>query len=86
MEFIFAIPILLLPLGFSVMSGLMAKDFGRSFRFWFWISFLLPFISCVILLCLPVKRTAPVMAVENDEVFDHLFEEKKVKKAKLVHA
>ena len=74
MEFIFAFPFLLLPLAFPLIAGLMARSFGKSFRFWFWISFLIPFISCLILLCLPEKEEK-ISAVENEELFDHLFEE-----------
>jgi hypothetical protein len=37
-------------------AGLMARSLGRSFWLWFWISIPLPFVSCIILLCLPVGR------------------------------
>lgn len=72
MEFAFALPLILIPLAFPIMAGLMALNFGRRFWPWFWISFLLPFISCFILLCLPDKRKKP-LPVENEEVFEHLF-------------
>lgn len=72
MELIFALPFLLLPLAFPVIAGCMARSFGRSYRFWFWISFLLPVVSCIILLCLPNKKKS-LTAVENDELYDHLF-------------
>lgn len=84
MELLFALPFLMLPLVFPVIAGILAKNSGRSFRFWFWISFLLPFISCIILLCLRDKSKESV-AVENENVLDHLFEEKEiVKTPKLV--
>ena len=71
--------IVAIPLFFPLIGGLMAKSFGRSFWVWFFISCLLPFVSCFILVCLPYKKkkqqdqTSEV--VENDEIFNHLFEE-----------
>jgi hypothetical protein len=38
------------------MGGFMAISFGRKFWTWIWISFPLPFVSCIILLCLPRKN------------------------------
>jgi hypothetical protein len=74
MEVIMALPVILIPLMFNFIAGWMAQSFGRSFKFWFWISFLLPFISCVILLCLPIKKQKVVKPVDNDHLFDYLFE------------
>ena len=36
-------------------AGLMARSMGRSFKFWFWISFLIPIISIIILVFLHDK-------------------------------
>jgi hypothetical protein len=56
MEVILALPFMLIPFFFPLVGGLMARSFGRSFWVWFWISVPLPFVSCIILLCLPDKR------------------------------
>jgi hypothetical protein len=53
MEVVFAIPLLLLPLFFPYVTGLMAKSFGRKFWPWFIIGIPLPLVANVILLCLP---------------------------------
>lgn len=50
------IPLMLASLIFPFTIGWLAMRIGRSFKFWFWISFLLPFISVLILLCLPEKK------------------------------
>jgi hypothetical protein len=55
MKFIFDIP-LLTPLLLSLLSGIMAETFGRKFWVWFLIGIPLPFISNIILLCLPDKQ------------------------------
>jgi len=68
-----------IPLFFPLLGGLMAKSFGRSFWIWFFISCLLPYVSCFILVCLPYKKRKEqdqtCKVVENDEIFNHLFEE-----------
>ncbi|OQP48971.1 hypothetical protein A4H97_29235 [Niastella yeongjuensis] len=56
MEFLVALPIIALPFFFPVVTGLMAKSLGRKFWLWFWLGLPLPFVACVILLCLPVRR------------------------------
>lgn len=45
---IFALGVLLSP---QIIAGMLAKSQGRKFWFWFWISFIIPFISIIILLC-----------------------------------
>jgi len=69
MEFLFAIPILFIPLMFPVIGGCMAKCYGRKFWTWFWISLPLPFISFIILLSLPdkSKKDEPAFLYEADE-------------------
>ncbi|MFT3682616.1 MAG: hypothetical protein QM791_20335 [Ferruginibacter sp.] len=53
MEFIFVLPLLAIPFAFPFMAGTMARNFGRSYRFWFWLSVPLPLVAHFILLCLP---------------------------------
>jgi len=82
MEVIFAIPIILAPFFWPVLTGLMAKSFGRKFWLWFVLGIPLPFIAMVILLFLPDKRqkkqlTEPkIIPVANEEIFDQLFNTK----------
>ena len=76
MEFVFAIPLLFTPFMMPLITGLMAKNFGRKFWLWFFLGLLLPFIAAIVLLCLPDKSKRKVVElrpVENDEVFDYLF-------------
>ncbi|RQO74076.1 hypothetical protein DBR43_01325 [Pedobacter sp. KBW06] len=44
--------VLLIP---QTVAGILAKSMGRSFFFWFFISFLIPIISLIILLFLEDK-------------------------------
>ncbi len=39
----------------QTVAGVLAKSLGRNFWFWFFISFLIPIISLVVLLCLEDK-------------------------------
>ena len=73
MEFLFAIPLLLLPFIMPVITGCMAKSFGRRFWPWFFLGIPLPFVAIVILLCLPQKKKKVIVPVANDEIFDQLF-------------
>ena len=41
----------------QIVAGILAKSMGRNFWFWFFISFILPIISLVILLFLKSKNT-----------------------------
>jgi hypothetical protein len=56
MEVIIAIPLLMVPLFWPVVTGLMAISFGRKFWPWFFIGIPLPLVAAIILLCLPDKR------------------------------
>lgn len=56
MEVLIAIPLLMIPLFWPVVTGLMAISFGRKFWTWFFIGIPLPFVAAIILLCLPDKR------------------------------
>jgi uncharacterized membrane protein YdjX (TVP38/TMEM64 family) len=49
---IILLPIFLLP---QIAAGYLARQMGRKFWFWFWISFLLPMISLIILMFLEDK-------------------------------
>jgi len=76
MEFVFALPLLFIPLVMPFIAGQMAKNFGRKFWPWFLIGIPLPFIANIILLCLPdksKKKTNGLKAVENEKASDHLF-------------
>ncbi|AOM79111.1 hypothetical protein [Pedobacter steynii] len=44
--------VLLIP---QTVAGILAKSMGRSFFFWFFISFLIPIISLIVLLFLDDK-------------------------------
>lgn len=79
MEVLFALPIILIPFFWPVVTGLMAQSFGRKFWFWFFVGIPLPFIGAIILLFLPDKRkkvknvaNMEVTPVTNDEIFNHL--------------
>ena len=72
MEFIFALPLVMVPVALPVMSGYMAKRFGRNFWLWFFISIPLPLISCFILACLPDKSIDEQQPVEDSDIFKRL--------------
>lgn len=81
MEVVIALPLLVLPFFFPLLTGFMAKSLGRKFWPWFFLGIPLPFVASIILLCLPVKRKKSVPAVNpvtNEELFDHLFGKEKI--------
>lgn len=51
----FEIIILILLLIPQLVAGIFAKSLGRNFWFWFFISFLIPIISLIVLACLEDK-------------------------------
>jgi hypothetical protein len=53
MEVVFALPLLAIPVALPFFAGMIARQLGRSYRFWFWISIPFPFIAHFILLSLP---------------------------------
>lgn len=53
MEVIFALPILMIPFLFPLVTGLMAVGFRRRFWPWFFTGLALPMVAMIILLCLP---------------------------------
>ena len=86
MEVIFAIPLLFIPLIMPWLAGQMATGFGRKFWPWFFAGMALPFIANIILLCLPdksVKKEQIAEAVENEDIFNHLFEKENLKPIKI---
>lgn len=56
----FEIPLFFIALGLllgpQLIAGLLAQSQGRKFWFWFFISFLIPIISIIVLLCLKDKN------------------------------
>lgn len=72
MEVVIALPFIILPLLVPIITGLMAVSMGRKFWPWFFSAFLLPFISCIILLCLDDKKKKAVVTVPvpDEEIFD----------------
>ncbi|MBB2150446.1 hypothetical protein [Pedobacter gandavensis] len=51
---ILLICVLLIP---QTVAGVLAKSMGKSFWFWFFISFLIPIISLIVLLFMDEKET-----------------------------
>ena len=72
MEVLIAIPIIIIPFLFPILSGLMAISFGRKFWPWFIVGMFLPFISMIILLALPDRRKKSETPVTDKEIFDPL--------------
>ena len=85
MEFLFAIPVVLLPFVMPLITGVMAKSMGRKFWPWFFLGIPLPFVANVILLCLPVKKVVSVEPVANEEIFDILFIDRSKKIKRINH-
>ena len=75
MEITSALSLILLASLVPLVSGFMATCYRRNFWLWFFIGLLLPFFSNLLLLLLPEKQTqqGETAPVENDELFDHLF-------------
>ena len=78
MEVIMAIPIIIIPFLFPLLSGLMAISFGRKFWPWFIAGVFLPFVSMLILLMLPYRRKKVQEAVTSEEIFDPLLNKTKI--------
>lgn len=69
---ILLICVLLIP---QTVAGVLAKSMGRSFWFWFFISFLIPIISLIVLLFMDDKGTEST----GYELADHVHREEKDK-------
>ena len=55
MKILFAIPVFIAFMIWPWLTAIIAKTFGRKFNVWFALGLVLPFISLVILHCLPDK-------------------------------
>jgi hypothetical protein len=53
---LFMLPVILMP---QIAAGILAKQIGRKFWFWFWVSFVIPFISLIILVSIEDKSKKP---------------------------
>lgn len=73
MEFVFALPLLLLPFVMPFLTGQMAKSFGRKFWPCFILGIPLPFIAHIILLCLPDKSKKKKTLVEDQKPIKQIF-------------
>jgi len=74
MEVVFAILILVIPFILPLITGLMAKSFGRKFWPWFFIGLPLPFVANVILLCLQDKSKKELKSIPgktNQNIINH---------------
>lgn len=58
MELLITIPIISALMFYPLLTGLIAKTYGRRFWFWFTLGIILPFVSLVLLHCLPGKKIA----------------------------
>lgn len=67
---ILLICVLLIP---QTVAGVLAFSMGRSFWFWFFISFLIPIISLIVLLFMDDKGTEP----GSYELAEHVREREK---------
>lgn len=78
--YIFLISLLVfINFSFAVLSGWVASEIGKSFRFWFWLSIPLPVIALCILLCLPEKQ-GKLTIIDSGKLFNHLFEREDINK------
>lgn len=62
MEFLFALPLFVLPMILPFIAGTIAKNSGRNYHFWFCLAIPLPFIAHFILLGLPDKKQTNMQA------------------------
>lgn len=66
MKILFAIPVFIAFMIWPWLTATIAKTFGRKFNVWFALGLVLPFISLVILHCLPDKsRQQKLSGAEN---------------------
>ena len=71
-EFIFLVSLFIFIVLFALAAGWVATNTGKSFRFWFGISFLIPFFPLLILLCIREKEDQFIVA-PKDDLYDHLY-------------
>jgi hypothetical protein len=63
----------------QIVAGIYAHSIGKSFWFWFFISFLLPIISLIILLVIDRKKTKGSEEKSGYQLADHVKERKGIK-------
>lgn len=63
----------------QIVAGIYAHSIGKSFWFWFFISFLLPIISLIILLVIDRKRTKGSEEKSGYQLADHVKKRKGIK-------
>ena len=56
MEIITIVAVALVVSFFPIKTGWVAKDLGRNFWVWFFLGLFMPFLSVIVLLCLPIKK------------------------------
>jgi len=71
-EFIFLVSLFMFIVLFALAAGWVAGNTGKSFRFWFWISFPVPFFPLLILLCIREKEDRFIVA-SKDDLYDHIY-------------
>jgi len=76
MEFVFLMALILISFRIASATAALAEDIGKRYWTWLVLGVFLPLVAIGILFCLPRKRkkqATELRAVENDEIFDHLF-------------
>jgi len=76
MEFVFLMALVLISFRIASVTASLAENVGKGYWTWFVLGVFLPLIAIGVLYCLPrksKKRVTELRAVENDEIFDHLF-------------
>lgn len=76
MELVFLMALILISFRIASATASLAEDTGKNYWAWFVLGIFLPLFAIGILFFLPRKRKKQVTelrAVENDEIFDHLF-------------
>jgi ABC-type multidrug transport system permease subunit len=59
----------------QLVAGVYAHSIGKSFWFWFFISFLIPIISLIVLLIIDSKKTKnPTQEKSSYQLADHVIE------------
>ena len=71
-EFVFLVSLFIFIVLFALAAGWLASNTGKSFRFWFGISFLIPFFPLLVLLCIREKEDQFIVA-PKDDLYDHLY-------------
>jgi len=65
----------------QLVAGVYAHSMGKSFWFWFFISFLIPIISLIVLLVIDNRTTKGVKEDKKGyQLADHVREKREIKK------